>query len=201
MAKTTNKKLNALTSAMFLILAGCAGGEPGAAEGDSTSTSGSEGAAVPNGVVNKSGSGSVTATFGPSGGSLTLASGAKVEIPPGAIEGAQEVVLKESQMTTAFYNEESERPIGPTFIVSPAIQAPEGRAIKVSIPLAAYPEGYGDVAIAYEYSAGARVGAEDSEHTRWQYETAKLSGGRAVADLPGVNGYRLQFVISNLEAQ
>jgi hypothetical protein len=213
MDKTTNNPVtrlahfNTLRGVVFLLscaaLLGCgpkAGSEPGASEGDESSSSGGE-APVPNSVVNKSGSGKVTATMGPSGGSLTLSSGAKVEIPPGAIEGALDVVLEESQMTTAFYNEESERPIGPTFIVSPGVQAPEGRTIKVSIPLAAYPEGYGDVAIAYEYSVGDRVGAEDSEHTRWQYETAKLSGGRAVADLPGVNGYRLQFVIANLDAQ
>ena len=44
------------------------------------------------------------------------------------------------------------------------------------------------------------VGAEDSEHTRWQYTDAKLVGGRIVAEVPGMNGYRLQFVLSNLEA-
>jgi hypothetical protein len=175
------------------------GAEPGASEGDSTGSSGGE--AAPNGVVNKSGSGSVTARIGSAGGSLTLASGPKVEIPPGAIKGGEDIELSETQGTTAFLNEESERPVGPTFVIAPDIQAPEGRTIKVSIPLAAYPEGYGDVAIAYEYSMGERVGAEDSEHTRWQYEAAKLTGGRAVAELPAVNGYRLQFVLSNLESQ
>jgi hypothetical protein len=187
-----------------LALAGCGGqgggSEPGASEGDSSSSSGDE-APRPNGVVNKSGSGSVTATIGSAGGSLTLSSGPKVEIPAGAIDGAEDIELSETQGTTAFLNEESMRPVGPTFVISPDVQAPEGKTIKVSIPLAAYPEGYGDVAIAYEYSEGARVGAEDSEHTRWQYENAKLSGGRAVAELPAVNGYRLQFVLSNLEAQ
>jgi len=188
----------------ILALSGCGSsgepGQPGASRGESTSSSGGE-APAPNGVVNKSGSGSVTARMGSAGGSLTLSSGPKVEIPAGAIEGSEEVVLKEAQGTTAFYNQESERPVGPTFVISPDIQAPEGRSIKVSIPLASYPEGYGDVAIAYEYSVGERVGAEDSEHTRWQYENARLAGGRAVAELPAVNGYRLQFVLSNLEAQ
>lgn len=195
-------------AACALALAGCGGGGaengPGASEGDSTASSGDEeesDAPAPNGVVNKSGSGSVTARIGSSGGSLTLSSGPKVEIPAGSIDGAEDIELSETQGTTAFLNEESERPVGPTFVVSPDVQAPQGKTIKVSIPLAAYPEGYGDVAIAYEYSVGERVGAEDSEHTRWQYESAKLSGGRAVAELPAVNGYRLQFVLSNLEAQ
>jgi hypothetical protein len=197
--------LAACALALLTPLTGCGGqggteSEPGASEGDPTTSSGDE-APAPNGVVNKSGSGSVTARIGSAGGSLTLSSGPKVEIPPGAIQGAEDVELSETQGTTAFLNQESERPIGPTFVVAPDIQAPEGKTIKVSIPLAAYPEGYGDVAIAYEYSVGNRVGAEDSEHTRWQYENAKLSGGRAVAELPAVNGYRLQFVLSNLEAQ
>jgi hypothetical protein len=192
--------------ACALALAGCGGqgggtgNEPGASEGDSSSSSGDE-APAPKGVVNKSGSGSVTARIGSAGGSLTLSSGPKVEIPAGSIDGAEDIELSETQGTTAFLNQESERPVGPTFVVSPDIQAPAGKTIRVSIPLAAYPEGYGDVAIAYEYSVGNRVGAEDSEHTRWQYENAKLSGGRAVAELPAVNGYRLQFVLSNLEAQ
>jgi len=189
----------------LVALAACGGpattgDDPGASEGDSTSSSGDE-APAPAGVVNKSGSGSVTARIGSAGGSLTLSSGPKVEIPAGAISSAEDIELSETQGTTAFLNQESERPVGPTFVVSPDVQAPEGKTIKVSIPLAAYPEGYGDVAIAYEYSVGARVGAEDSEHTKWQYENAKLSGGRAVAELPAVNGYRLQFVLSNLEAQ
>jgi hypothetical protein len=187
-----------------LALAGCGGqageSEPGASEGDSSSSSGDE-APAPRGAVNKSGSGSVTATIGSAGGSLTLSSGPKVEIPAGSIDNAEDIELSETQGTTAFLNEESMRPVGPTFVISPDVQAPDGKTIKVSIPLAAYPEGYGDVAIAYEYSVGNRVGAEDSEHTRWQYENAKLSGGRAVAELPAVNGYRLQFVLSNLEAQ
>lgn len=186
-------------------LLGCAsaGGssEPGASESEEEEESSGGELVAPNSAVNKSGSGAVSAVFGAPGGSLALSSGPRVEIPPGAIEGAVEIVLRESQMTTAFYNEESERPIGPVFVVSPGFNAPDGRTVRVSIPLAAYPEGYGDVAIAYEYSEGARVGAEDSEHTRWQYEKARLTGGRAVADLPGLNGYRLQFVISNLEAQ
>lgn len=189
----------------LLALAACDGGagaEPGASEGDPSASSGDETPAGPNGVVNKSGSGSVTARVGAAGGTLSLASGPRVEIPAGALDAdGEEIELSETQGTTAFLNQESERPVGPTFVIAPGFQAPEGRTIKVSIPLASYPEGYGDVAIAYEYSVGNRVGAEDSEHTRWQYENAKLSGGRAVAELPALNGYRLQFVLSNLEAQ
>lgn len=177
-----------------------AGSAPGASSADGSGSEGGD-APVPAGAVHKQGGKEVEATFGPAGGTLSLASGPKVEIPPGAIEGSRDIVLKEAPMTTAFFNEESERPWGPTFVVSPGVNAPEGRSVTVSVPLASYPQGWGEVAIAYEYPVSSRVGAEDSQHTKWQYENARLSGGRAVADLPAVNGYRLQFVITNLEAQ
>jgi hypothetical protein len=151
--------------------------------------------------VHATGSNSVSAKVGPPGGSLEIASGAKVEIPPGAVEGAQDFVLKEAARTSVFFNEEHERPVGPTFIFSPGVDAPEGRTIRVSIPLAGYPKGWGDVAIGVEMPAGAMVGADEAEHTKWQYENAKLQGGRAVAELPATNGYRMQFVLTNLEAQ
>ncbi len=187
-------------AAMALVACKPKSSAPGASGADVEGSEGGD-APVPNSVVNKSGSSEVEATFGPSGGSLSLSSGPKVEIPPGAIQGGEDIVLKEAPMTTAFFNEEHEKPWGPTFVVSPGIEAPEGRSITVSVPLASYPQGWGEVAIAYEYPVSARVGAEDSQHTKWQYENARLSGGRAVADLPALNGYRLQFVITNLEAQ
>jgi hypothetical protein len=177
-------------------------GEPGASS-SSESGEGSEGgeAPVPTGAVHKSGGDKVAATMGPAGGTLDIGSGAKVEIPPGTFSEATDVVLTVSQGTTAFFNSEHEKPVGPTFEVSPGMSAPEGRTIRVSIPLASYPEGWGEVSLGYEYPEGERVGAEDSEHTKWQYENAKLVGGRAVAEVQELAGYRLQFVLTNLEAQ
>ena len=189
-------------AAALLGLLGCekSGNQsPAAASGDEATSGGEQG--VPNSAVHAMGAGTVTARVGPPGGTLELSSGVKVEIPPGAVEGAESFVLKEAPLTTAFFNEEHERPVGPTFIFAPGLDAPEGRSVRVSIPLASYPQGWGDVAIGFEYPQGAMVGGEDAEHTRWQYENAKLTGGRAVAELPGLNGYRLQFVLTNLEAQ
>lgn len=187
--------------AAMLILLGCTGGKSSGPAGASAPQGSSGGEGVPTSAVHATGSKSVTAHVGPPGGSLELASGARIEIPPGAVQGAQDFVLNEAPMTTAFFNEEHERPVGPTFVISPGVDAPEGQTIKVSIPLAGYPKGWGDVAIGVETPAGAMVGGEDAEHTKWEYENAKLVGGRAVAELPGLNGYRLQFVLSNLEAQ
>lgn len=193
-----------ITAAAALAAVGCSKGpdrSPGASSFGGDESAGGDRGGVPNSTVHKTGSGSVSALVGPPGGTLELSGGPRVQIPPGAVEDGQEFVLKEAAKTTAFGNSEHERPVGNPFIFSPGVEAPEGRSIEVSIPLASYPEGWGDVSIAYEYPAGAMVGAEDTEHTKWQYENAKLSGGRAVAKLPALNGYRLQFVLTNLEAQ
>ncbi len=157
--------------------------------------------AAPNSVVRKQGSGSVAAVLGPPGGTLELNEGPRVEVPPGAVQGGQEFVLKIAQKTTAFHNKESEKAIGPTFTFAPSVDAPAGRSITVSLPLGALPEGWGEPAIAYEIDEGEVAGAEDSTRTKWQYENAKVSGGRAVAELPNLAGLRLQFVLSNLHAQ
>jgi hypothetical protein len=71
----------------------------------------------------------------------------------------------------------------------------------VSFPLASLPDGWGEPSIAYEVSEGAILGSEDSTRTKWQYEQARLDAGRVVAQLPSVNGLRMQFVLTNLEAQ
>jgi hypothetical protein len=179
--------------------------EPGASSGSGDESEASEGGdsgpATPNSVVHKSGGKSATARIGPPGGTLSLASGAKVEIPPGTIEGSEEVTIADAPSSTAFLNSEHQRPIGPVFTVAPAMEATEGRTIRVSIPLSAYPQGWGDVQLGYEYPVGEMVGGEDATHTKWQTEPAKLSGGRAVAEVPALPGFRLQFVLSNLESQ
>jgi hypothetical protein len=188
---------------VLLGLLGCkSSGSPGASTANENgASSGGDNAAVPTGAVHKSGGDTVTGTFGPAGGELDIANGARIEIPPGTFQEATDIVLSVAQKSTAFGNEEREKPYGPTFQVSPGFNAPDGAKIRVSIPLASYPEGWGDVALGYEFPEGAVVGGEDSEHTKWQYENAKLSGGRAVAELDSVAGYRFQFVLTNLEAQ
>lgn len=184
-----------------VLVVGC-GGPQAAAPAATTANEAKPGAfAASSSPVNKRGSGSVTAKIGPGGGSLELDEGPRVQVPAGAVPEGQDFVLKVAQKTTAFFNKESERPLGPTFIFSPELEAPSGDSIKVSFPLASLPEGWGDPAIAYEVAEGEVVGGEDSTRTKWQYERAAMSGGRVVASLPNVNGLRLQFVLTNLEAQ
>jgi hypothetical protein len=186
------------------VMVGC-GGSQASAPGANTANEVQPGlqgpAAAPRNPVSKRGSGKVSATFGPGGGSLELDEGPRVEVPAGALTDAQEFTLNVAQKTTAFFNKESERPLGPTFAFAPALDAPAGESIRVSFPLASLPDGWGDPSIAYETATGEVVGGEDSTRTQWQYERGKLSGGRIVASLPSVTGLRMQFVLTNLEAQ
>lgn len=151
-------------------------------------------------AAHEKGSGSVAATIGEAGGTLELNEGPRVVIPAGALSESQDYVLQTATLTTAFHNEEAEKAVGPTFVLSPGLDSQAG-PIEVSFPLGSMPPGYGDPGLAYEYGVGNRVGAEDSQHTRWQYENARYEGGRLVAKVSGLAGMRLQFVITNLEVQ
>jgi hypothetical protein len=185
------------------MMVGC-GGSQASAPGANTANEVQPSSGVPltpQGPVSKRGSGSVAAKLGPGGGSLELDEGPRVEVPAGAVTEGKDFVLTIAPKTTAFFNKESERPLGPTFSFSPDLDAPSGGAIKVSFPLASLPDGWGEPSIAYEVAQGKVVGAEDSTRTRWQYERAQMSGGRVVASLPSVTGLRMQFVLTNLEAQ
>jgi hypothetical protein len=182
---------------------GCGGGSQAAAPAASTANEVKEthSAAGPVNPVRKQGSGTVSAKIGPGGGSLELSEGPRVVIPAGAIEsgGGQEFVLKVAPKTTAFLNKESERPLGPTFSFSPPLAAD---GIEFSFPLASLPSGWGEPSIGYEVEAGGEVvGGEDSTRTKWQYERATMKDGRVVAKLSEATGLRLQFVLTNLEAQ
>jgi hypothetical protein len=188
---------------LSMVVFGC-GGSQAAAPGASTANE-VNGAAEkpahhasgPQNAVSKSGSGSVTATLGPGGGSLELTEGPKVTVPAGVIEGGQDFVLKLASVTTAFSNKESEKALGPTFSFSPPLDA----SVEVSFPLGSMPDGWGDPSIAYEQQEGAEIKGEDSTRTKWQYERARYTGGRVVATLPQATGMRLQFTLTNLEAQ
>ena len=189
-----------LRYAVAFVLVGCGGGTQASAPGANTAnevkeSSSNEG---PRNPVNKRGSGSVHALVGPGGGSLELNEGPRVQIPSGAVQGGQEFVLKIAAKTTAFSNKESERALGPTFSFSPGIDAP----VEVSFPLGALPQGWGEPSIAYEVEEGTAISyGEDSTRTKWEYERASVGGGRVVAQLPGLAGLRMQFVLTNLEAQ
>jgi hypothetical protein len=200
--------LNARWLLLSIVVLGC-GGSQAAAPAASTANEVRENAANaeqsasgPANAVSKQGSGTVEARLGPGGGSLELSEGPRVVVPRGAVDGGMDFVLKVAPKTTAFKNNESERALGPTFSFSPAVDAPDGASVEVSFPLASLPSGWGDPSIAYEVEHGESIGyGEDSTRTKWQYERATLSAGRVTANLPQTTGLRMQFVLTNLEAQ
>jgi hypothetical protein len=156
---------------------------------------------APTGPVNESGGDEVVARMGPPGGRLELGNGARIEIPPGSIQGAQNIVFKNAPRTTAFKDADvrGDKPVGPIVLVSPAVYAPEGKSIVVSIPMSGIPEGFSEKGLFLaheEVSEQQRQFAEDTTVTTWDYTPAKLVGGRAVAELPALSGMRLQFIIS-----
>lgn len=183
-------------SAAACVLVACAGEQAAAPDAYHPAPSPAPLAAP----VHETGSGSVTAHVGVGGGILELSEGPRVVLPAGAVPAPTDFVLQTSTPTTAFLNLESERPVGPVFAFSPAL-VPEEGLISVSLPLSTMPEGWGEPALAYEYAVGDRVGAEDSQHTRWQYEDASYRNGRIEAEVDALTGLRLQFVLTNLQVQ
>ncbi|MEY4579526.1 MAG: hypothetical protein RL701_4229 [Pseudomonadota bacterium] len=194
--------LNGRWLVLSIAALGCGGSQAVAPAASTPNEVREHSASGPVNPVSKQGSGTVTAKLGAGGGSLELTEGPRVTIPRGAVEGGQTFVLKVAAKTTAFSNKENERPLGPTFSFAPPLEAPDGETIEVSFPLGTLPSGWGDPSIAFEYEEAANVSlGEDSTRTKWQYEHAVLANGRLTAKLPKVAGLRLQFVLSNLEAQ
>lgn len=190
-----------LGTCLAMALSGCNNAAPAPASAAAERGSeGAESAPAVVGTVNRRGSRSVSAEMGPAGGRLELTEGPRVVVPAGVVTDTEEFVLQTATLTTAFSNEELEKAVGPTFSFAPGLEA-AGATIEVSMPLPSVPEGWGEPALAYEYPISARVGAEDSVHTKWQYENARLSGGRVTAQVDALPGMRLQFVLSNLAAQ
>jgi hypothetical protein len=203
MRRTKQRWTDVATAGLVVAIAACSSERPApsATPGDNDTAGGETAQTAREPQVYKRGSGSVAAAVGPGGGTLELASGPRVDIPPGTLDRTQDIVLKEAPITTAFANQEHERTQGPTFVVGPPLEAPSGKSIRISVPLAAYPSGWGDVSLGYEYPVQQMVGSDDAEHTKWQYESAKHEDGLIVAELQSINGYRMQFVLANLAAQ
>ncbi len=150
--------------------------------------------------VHKRGAQKLIVAVGRKGGTLELDNGARLEIPAGALSEAVEVTLSEGARTTAFSNEEYERPVGPTLEIAPAfaVQSP----VRVSIPLNKIPDGFSasDVALGLEVPSSTHRGIQgQAVQTRWDYLSASAQSGRAIAELTEIPGYRVQFVVSKNE--
>jgi hypothetical protein len=122
-------------------------------------------------------------------------------VPAGAVQEVTDIVLKVAPMTTVFKNQEFEKTVGPLFLITPELSAPEGSSLVVSIPFEAFPEDFGEDNL---YLATEEIGTEheqrafgeNSTATRWEYRKVALRNGRAVGELDALSGMRLQFVLS-----
>lgn len=184
-----------LLSWSSLSACGSSGGASGAGAGPSTTPVESRTATLP--AVHKRGAEKLIVAVGAAGGTLELDNGARLVIPAGALSENVDITFAEGARTTAFSNHEYERPIGPTLEIAPEMAL--GGKVQVSIPIAELPEGFDE-----QHLGAAVEGVAKSQRalpgqalqTRWNYGPAASEGGRAVAELEEIPGYRVQFVVS-----
>lgn len=148
------------------------------------------------GEIHKRGGSKLIAEVGPKGGTLELANGARLTIPPGAFTSPVEITFSEGARTTAFANHEYERTVGPTLEIGPeaAIAAP----LQVSVPISRLPDGFeeSDLTLGMEVPRDHQRLEMQGVQTRWDYLPAQSQSGRAVAQIGSVPGFRVQFLVS-----
>ena len=182
-------------AAIALALAGGCGG----ASSEVTTTSSTpveEATPVRRGPVSARGDEAVRATMGSEGGTLELANGARLEIPPGALSSDVEIEFRVAPAAREAWDVETKRALGVVVEVSPGLRAASGQ-FRVSAPGAALPEGFDedDLALGHEEEVGdTHLGG--ATRTRWQMWPARIEGGRFVAELPALSGHRMQFGVS-----
>lgn len=149
--------------------------------------------------VHKRGGQKLIVEVGKAGGTLELDNGARLEIPAGALDATVQITFSEGARTTAFSNREYERPVGPTLEIAPELDLRQ--PVRVSIPAVRFPEGFGaeHLALGLELLGEQRAVEMHGVQTRWDYFPASAQAGRAVAELPQVPGFRLQFIVSKSE--
>lgn len=151
--------------------------------------------------VRERGGKQLTVEVGPSGGTLELGNGARLEIPQGALSDTVEITFGEGRTTSSFNNKEYEKAIGPIVQVSPAV--PLAAPLMFSVPVSSIPKGFApsDIALAAEVMASQQRGymTDNAIATRWDYWPAAGNDGRASASLDELPGMRLQFVVSRDE--
>jgi hypothetical protein len=148
--------------------------------------------------ANESGDRTVSARVGPPGGSLALSNGARLEIPPGALEDTVEITFSVAEPTRSFSNREDIRLIGPCVMALPAVQAAAGEHFKLTGPIPSIPDGFSaeEVTLTVEVPAQDQREMHQSTQTLWDFIPASASGGRAEAELEALPGFRFQFAVS-----
>lgn len=153
----------------------------------------------PLGPVNVRGSTEVRGTIGDAGGTLALANGARLTIPPNALAEPTEVVFRVGAAGRAFGDRERQRELGPMLVVEPAIVSTGGPPFELSIPAQPLPPEFesSDLAFAVEeIDEGARAIDTLATQTRWQFYPVAVENDRFVVRTSGFAGQRVQFGVA-----
>lgn len=202
-------RLKSTSCARALVLGaaclfGACGG--GAAATDSTLPTDPERTEVaerpgPSTIAHGRGDHQASARIGSAGGDLTLGNGARLEIPPGALEREIEVVFSLGEEVNAFRNREDERTVGPALVVAPELASANGAKFIVTLPYTSLPEGFSEdqVALAFErHAEGASGFRGGATRTTWDHTAARVTSDHKLrAELDALPGMRVQFVVSN----
>ena len=181
---------------LSLSLVGCGGSqaEPTTAESEAEASA----TPAPAGPVSLSGTSEATATVPVAGGTLSLANGARLVIPSGALSEPTEVVLRDGADGQAFGDAERQRPLSPMLNIAPMLIASEG-AFEVSVPALAIPGGFEEADLAFameEVDDEQRAIDTLGTQTRWQFYPVQIENGRWVARVTGLPGHRVQFGVA-----
>ena len=181
-------------------LTGCGGSPSAGATTPAPAAESSSSEAEITAEVHRRGADKLIVVVGPAGGTLELDNGARLVIPAGALTESVEVTFAQGARTTAFSNHDYERALGPTLEIAldSNLQVP----LQISIPDTKLPDGFSekDLALGVEVpSSTQRAVQGQGTQTRWDYLDAKAGAGRALASLPQVPGYRVQFLVSKSE--
>ena len=196
-------RARALVLGAVFLMGACGGG---AAATDSTLPTEPETTEVaqrpgPSTVAHGRGDHQASAHIGSAGGDLTLGNGARLEIPPGALERETEVVFSLGEEVNAFRNREDERIVGPALVVAPEVASANGAKFIVTLPYTSLPEGFSEehVAIAFErHAEGASGFRGGATRTTWEHAAASVTADHKLrAELDALPGMRVQFVVSN----
>ncbi|MCB9596301.1 MAG: hypothetical protein H6719_26500 [Sandaracinaceae bacterium] len=172
----------------------------GGSQAEPTTAGGLEEAPPPRpvGPANASGSSEATAVVGRAGGTFSLANGARLEIPQGALSEEIEVTFHDGADGQAFGDRERQRALGPMLAVEPALRT-DGPPFVVSVPNQPIPNGWNaeDLAFAMEEVAEEQRAMDTlGTVTHWQFYPAAAEGSRLIARTEGLQGHRLQFGVA-----
>lgn len=132
---------------------------------------------------------------GPAGGSISLSSGLRIEIPEGALrEDVTFEVDVASDAHNAWSAEEGEVESGLVYDLRPLVTAEEGHRFTISAPGRAAPAGFESARVVLGMEEERpRRDFTDVVQTRWQYMRARREGERYVAEVALLGGHRMQF--------